>query len=189
MKIFISHSSEDNSIVTKIVKTLEEYNIDHWVDNKELAGEGHSIGREINVGLENCSHFLLVWSQYSRNSKWVKKEYNAATSRDYDDLIVKIIFRLDKTLLPPLLADFKYHSVNDDNVGTKIIDVVESIKEKEDMFEEFDSYLDEVNGDTLIDGIPYPFSHVLKSVDNTRYKMQYKEWKSGELERQRREYL
>ena len=116
IKIFISHSGKDNEIVKKTIATLEEYQIDYWVDLKQLEGEGHAINSEINNGVKTSTHFLLVWSNNAANSEFVDQEYNAAISPDYRDLLTMIIFRLDAETLPFLLSDNNYHRVNSENV-------------------------------------------------------------------------
>jgi len=192
IKIFISHAGEDNEIVKKIIATLEKYQIEYWVDIKQLKGEGHAINSEINNGVKTSTHFLLVWSKNAANSRFVEQEYNAAISPDYKDLLTKIIFRLDEETLPFLLSDINYHRVNSENVEEITRQTIRNILEKdEDYQKDFETSLDEDenNVEVKIDDTFYRYSKALKAVDPAKYKTKYENWIDGELEGRKKDSI
>lgn len=190
MQIFISHSSLDNKIVEKIVELFDIYDIDHWVDTKVLRGIGPSIDSEINKGLETSTHFLLVWSQHAKKSKWVEKEYTVTTTDDYDKRLTKIIFRLDETILPALLSPIKHQPpVNEENVQSITKDIIKNVLEIDtEIIDQFNYDLNEQNGQVQIGDTYYDFSDVLKCVDKTEYKGLLDSWIDSEIERRKEEH-
>ena len=190
MQIFISHSSQDNRIVEKIVELFDIYEIDHWVDTKVLKGLGHSIDSEINRGLEASTHFLLVWSQHAKKSKWVEKEYTVTTTDDYEKRLTKIIFRLDETILPALLSSTKHQPpINEENVESITKDIIKNVLEvNTEIIDQFNYDLNEQNGQVKIGETYYDFSDVLKCVDRTEYKGLLDSWIDSEIERRKEEH-
>jgi len=188
MKVFISHAKEDNSIVHRILRIIDNHNIPKWVDLEEI-GISSSINENINEGFASSTHFLLIWSKNAARSEFVKKEYNAATSRDYDNKIEKIIIKLDNTPLPPLVADKKYHSINEENLEAVLNEIFEKINKESEQQENtnrFDEYLDETYGDVMIAGHDYPTSYALKQADPVVYEDDMTDWLYSEenLERE-----
>lgn len=177
-KIFISHAKEDNLVIHRIIKILDDNDIQKWVDLEQLDNDlGSSVNEKINDGILNSNYFLLVWSIHASRSKFVKKEYNAATSNDYDKLIKKIIIKLDKTKLPPLLADKRYYEVTE----IELEDVLEGIISKinydpEDKTKRFDEYLDKAIEKIKILGIEYAPSFILKNALPTIYQEEFETW-------------
>src|SRR2546426_534884 len=171
MKIFVSHSNKDNKIVKRIVNKFDEYDVEYWVDDEVLRGDGHAVNREINNGLESSTHFLLIWSKDAKASEFVQDEHEIATSPDYNKILKKIIFRLDDTRLPPLLARIKYRrEINDQNVEIVIRDVIKNIlKIDVDLLDEFDSIIDDSNEEIKLMDAYYPLSKVLKCADKKEY--------------------
>lgn len=62
MKIFISHTKQDNDLAQIIVGALEKFKVDHWVDFDQLEKGGRLI-RKINDGLKTSTHFMLIWTE------------------------------------------------------------------------------------------------------------------------------
>jgi len=157
---------------------MDNHNIPKWVDLEQI-GISSLINEKINEGFSSSTHFLLVWSKNAAKSEFVKKEYNAAISRDYNDKVEKIIIRLDDTPLPPLLADSKYHPVNEENlevVLNKIFEKISIDKENQDNSERFDEYLDETFGDVVVSNHDYSTSYALKRIDPDLYKYEMNDW-------------
>lgn len=179
MKVFISHAKQDNPVVYRILKIIDDHGIPKWVDLEQLEGIGSSINESINDGISTSNYFLLVWSKDASESEFVKKEYNAATSQDYDARLEKIIIKLDDTPLPPLLADKKYHSVNEENLEAVLNGIFEKIghdKEYQENTKRFDEHLDESFGDVVIGNHDYSTSYALKQVDPTVYEDDMTDW-------------
>jgi hypothetical protein len=180
-KIFISHAKEDNPIIHRVIKILDDNNIKKWVDLEQLDELGSSVNEKINDGISSSNYFLLMWSIHASRSSFVKNEYNAATSGDYDKLLTKIIIKLDETRLPPLLADKKYYEVTE----IELEDVVEGIVNKinydlDDKTKKFDEYLDKITEKIEILGIEYTVSFILKNALPERYQEEFEAWKELE---------
>jgi len=196
MKIFISHSSRNNELVEKIVEMLEEYGIEYWVDQKELRGEGHSLWSEISDGLESSDHFLLVWSKYAKKSSNVKKELMSIIGPEHDELIIRIILRLDDTKLWRISSDLKNHSnVSKENIENVMNEIINNVLEVDiDTIKEFESSLDESNAPVELifednKKNVYSYSRALRLLDKTAYKIKFRGWRENELENRKVSYL
>src|SRR4029079_11311507 len=100
--------------------------IDYWVDLEQL--DNDRVNERINEGLENATHFLLVWSKNARESDWVKEERNAASSMDYKDKLQIFSFKLDNTSLPALIfSNRKIFEMNKINSDAQIENFIKSL--------------------------------------------------------------
>jgi hypothetical protein len=90
MKVFISHSSEDKRFVRKLKEDLNENNIETWVDEDELR-LGDSLLQSLEAALEKSSHFLIVLSNASIDSPWVKIEIEEALNQSKSNAMKKVI--------------------------------------------------------------------------------------------------
>lgn len=179
MKVFISHAKENNSIVRRIITKLDDNGIKNWSDIEKLNKVDSDINASINEGLATSNYFLLVWSIHASHSEYVKKEYNATISSDYDSRLRKIIIRLDDALLPPLLSDKKYHTSTEEDLDDVLDGIIIQIKEPEKDFENtkrFDDDLNSVYDDVEIAGITYPTSVALKKIDPVMYDELKQAW-------------
>jgi len=113
-KVFISYNKKDKEIATNIAVFLEVEDITVWFDEWEILA-GDSIIEEIELGLEKCTHFIIIWSKNSAKSNWVRKELQSVLCKAIKVGIPRIItVVLDKTSLPELLMDLKYIAYKDD---------------------------------------------------------------------------
>lgn len=71
--IFISHASEDNDIVTKIVQEFERYDIKVWVDLQGI-NPGNNWLQKIEQAMVLCKVGLFVLSPDSTSSEWCQRE-------------------------------------------------------------------------------------------------------------------
>ncbi len=79
----------------EITKELEGVGIPTWRDDKDILG-GDSIPSEIQKGLEQATHFGLLYTNTSKDRPWVKTEFeNALMLRE----------RTGKPKIIPLLLD------------------------------------------------------------------------------------
>ncbi len=109
MKAFLSHSSKDKPLVTKVFEILGSKVA--WLDSAEI-DNGDRIPDKVNEGLEKATHFILFWSHNSSESNWVKAELNAAFIKTMSDKCKFMIFQLDETKLPTLYQPYKYDNVD-----------------------------------------------------------------------------
>ncbi len=104
-KVFLSHSSADKPFVEKLKNDLEKEGIATWYDNKDI-NIGDIISEAISEGIKQSWYFLIVVSQNSVDSKWVKYELDEA----YHEHIAS-----GKKVLPILIGD-----IHDDEVPTRL---------------------------------------------------------------------
>ena len=108
MKIFISHSTKDKEIAGKLAKMLKENQLDVWYDGLSFQ-PGDSIVNTIEKGIADSSTLIVLLSEESIKSYWVKSEINAFLNRAVSDSNITIIpVLLDKVAIPVLLLD-KFH--------------------------------------------------------------------------------
>jgi hypothetical protein len=94
-KLFLSYSRKDAAQAQRFTKWLEREGHDVWRDDDDIGG-GASFSTEIEKALKDCDCVLVLWSEHSVQSAWVRDE--AGFGRDAGKLIP---FSLDGTE-PPL---------------------------------------------------------------------------------------
>jgi hypothetical protein len=89
--VFISYASEDRDIAARLAAVLGARGLSVWWDRHIVIGEAfdHAIERE----LESAKSVVVLWSQHSTTSEWVKNEAAVAAERN--------------VLLPALIAAVK----------------------------------------------------------------------------------
>lgn len=108
ISVFISHNKADKDPARNIALFLASENINVWFDEWKLSA-GDSIIRQINYGLTDCTHFIILWSMNSATSKWVRAELEAILVKAIESDNPRIIpILLDNTPLPSLLQSLKY---------------------------------------------------------------------------------
>lgn len=108
--VFISHNSNDKATAREIGLFLISEDVNVWFDEWEI-NYGASIPQSINKGLNDCTHFLLLWSEHAQTSKWVEAELNSIINLQLSTRSehVKIIpLCLDDTPLPRLISHYRY---------------------------------------------------------------------------------
>jgi len=102
-KIFISHSWDNKPLVRRLEAELKAAGAEVWVDHAGVRG-GDNLPKEISAALAWCNTVVLVWSQSAAQSHWVELEWTNAIA------LRKLVIpcRLDKTVLPALLANLLY---------------------------------------------------------------------------------
>lgn len=112
MKVFISHSSTDKKFVRTLKDDLKENGIDTWVDEDEL-DLGDLLVDKLELALEQSSHFLIILSQVSVNSEWVKFELKKALKQKDSKLLQKIIpVKYNHCETPKELENFIYEDLS-----------------------------------------------------------------------------
>ena len=67
-KLFISHSSEDDTLVGKLRQQLAAHGVDGWIDSRQLRG-GDVLSMEITAAIASATAFLVVVSPSAFQSK------------------------------------------------------------------------------------------------------------------------
>ena len=86
--VFLSYASEDRDRVTPIVEAIENSGFTVWWDLR--IGLGTSFDREIERELEAAECVVVIWSEHSIESDWVRNEAQDG---------------LDRRVLVPILID------------------------------------------------------------------------------------
>ena len=79
--VFISYSSKDSDIANKICYILEQNNLKCWIAPRNISS-GRIYGDEISDAIKSTKIVVLVYSQYSQESKYVDNEIELAFSKD-----------------------------------------------------------------------------------------------------------
>ncbi|MDP6116392.1 MAG: toll/interleukin-1 receptor domain-containing protein [Planctomycetota bacterium] len=95
--IFISHHSKDKPFVLQLQESLEGLDQEVWLDAYELRA-GDDLDDELLKAIEDAKHFILVLSDVTVNSEWVRWEVDKA--REIQKTNEN--FRIVPILLPPL---------------------------------------------------------------------------------------
>jgi len=117
MRCFLSHNKADKEVARSIGAHMVLAGIDVWFDEWEIQA-GDSIPGKLNDGLAAFDAFVLLWSEDANRSNWVRQELHTAIMRSVKDGTAKIVpCLLDKTALPPLIADRKGIDFHDQHAG------------------------------------------------------------------------
>jgi hypothetical protein len=100
-RVFISHSSIDKPFAESLKGKLENEGILTWFDSKDL-DIGDIVSEKISEGIMESSFFLMIISENSIKSKWVKYELDEA----YDLHINK-----GKRILPCVYGNFSNEDI------------------------------------------------------------------------------
>jgi len=115
--VFISYGKDDIKIANRIAEELKSAEIRIYMHVK---GKEPPLGKNIidwmNESLEKSDYFLVLFSQNSIKSKWVKREYNAAYNKQ-KCVIPCILPEFDVQLIPPLIATLHYLDLRQEQVG------------------------------------------------------------------------
>jgi len=99
--VFISHSSQDNEFVEKLISKLGGYDI--WYDKQSLE-TGH-LPQQLSENIIGAKWFLFIASKNSVNSKWVKYELNIAVTHwiEEEQNFKILVIKIDDCKIPPTL--------------------------------------------------------------------------------------
>jgi TIR domain-containing protein len=108
-EIFLSHSSQDSSFVTRLTKVLKSHGIRYWYSATHIEGakQWHD---EIGRALRRCDWFVAVLTPASVNSTWVKRELLYALNEDrYNERIIPLLRKPCKhSQLSWTLSEFQF---------------------------------------------------------------------------------
>lgn len=117
-KVFISHSSKDKRFARTLKDDLNENSIETWFDEDQL-DLGDSLIEKLEKALEESTHFLIILSQNSINSDWVKFELNKAIKQADNSIMSKVIpIKYKKCEIPNELSGLLYADLSDEVVQT-----------------------------------------------------------------------
>ena len=127
---FISHSAKDKPFVRRLAADLVANGVKVWIDEQRTL-VGDSVPEKIAQGLAESDFFLLVVSQSSVGSSWVKKELSSALVHEIERRTVTVLpIKLDDAEMPDSIRDKLYADFRgsyDDGLGR----LLQSIKARE----------------------------------------------------------
>lgn len=91
--LFISYAREDRPRCTRIRDALAEFKLDVWVDAGIAAGD--SFDRKIEKEIDQAAGVMVLWSETSAQSNWVRNEARTGAERD-----ALVAVKLDECTLP-----------------------------------------------------------------------------------------
>jgi len=100
MDAFISHSSANRLVASKLEKALEAAGLRVWLDDSEIR-LGVLLGKELQDSIRASHVLLLLWSRHAASSRWVASEW--LTAFHLNRYIVPWV--LDDTPLPQCLRE------------------------------------------------------------------------------------
>lgn len=113
MPIFVSYSHSDKDFAHRLATRLVADKANVWVDEWELH-VGDSITRKIEDALEDASALIVVLSQASVESEWVRRELSAGLIRELEERRVVVLpVLLEDCEIPLFLRDKKYADFRD----------------------------------------------------------------------------
>lgn len=132
--IFISYSSKDRPVAETIHGSLESAGFVVWRDKTRLETDW---SKEVALGLAKSDLLCLLWSENSRESKWVKHEW--LTARALEKLIIPCLLPSAPALPEPL---YNFHGISfasiEDGCGNLVDRITERLEKKEGFFEEYE---------------------------------------------------
>jgi hypothetical protein len=103
MDAFISHSSANQSVASRLEKALETAGLRVWLDDSEIR-LGVLLGQELQDSIRASHVLLLLWSRDAASSRWVTCEW--LTAFHLNRYIVPCV--LDDTPLPQCLQEIVF---------------------------------------------------------------------------------
>ncbi len=103
-KVFISHATADKDrFVLEFAKRLRSNGVDAWVDQWEMNPGDSLVDKIFEQGLKDSQAMIVVLSNYSIKSKWVREELNVAMVQKIEKSTKLIPVRLDGCDVPECL--------------------------------------------------------------------------------------
>jgi hypothetical protein len=105
---FISHSTKDKPFVRRLAADLVASGIKVWLDEQNML-VGDSVPEKIAQGLAESDFFLIVVSENSVKSEWVKRELNSAIVHEIERRKVTVLpIKLNGAPMPDTIKDKLY---------------------------------------------------------------------------------
>ncbi|OIN59964.1 toll/interleukin-1 receptor domain-containing protein [Arsenicibacter rosenii] len=128
---FISYSGHDKEYAVNIAELLSENGIHVWMDDFNVK-VGDTVVSTIESGIKESDYFIVLLSNNSINSDWVKQEIELAYITNHErnkPKIIPIVFdSLIRNKIPKLLMDIRWLVVNESNIFQKIQRLIEQLK-------------------------------------------------------------
>jgi hypothetical protein len=97
--VFLSYSSKDKAVADRISGILKKLNYEVWIDSDKIR-PGEQISTKISEGLKATDYFLLLISENSNQSPWVKQEVATAFRLSNEKKLAFVPVVLDDASVP-----------------------------------------------------------------------------------------
>jgi hypothetical protein len=98
-KVFISYSHKDSAVAETIYNGLRKHGLEVWLDVIALVA-GQPLASQIESGLRGSDYYILLISENSNSSAWVKREIALAISLADKNKISVLPILLDDAPVP-----------------------------------------------------------------------------------------
>jgi hypothetical protein len=119
--LFLSHSSKDDQIVSRIAKNLNTCGVDVWLDAWELR-VGDDLHQRIADAIAKSKFVAVVVGGHFDGSKWTKGEVSQALSREKaEDRILVLPLLIEDVPPPPVLGSKKFLDFREDHYFESLV--------------------------------------------------------------------
>lgn len=132
---FISYSSKNQTVADAMRMLLKKHDIDTWMAPYDIP-VGSEYAEVLFDALSNCSCLVLMLTDVSQNSQWVKKEVNLAITSG-------------KTIIPVKLEDIELNSTMKFYLNDKQIIPVRIIEDTSDEIQKVLDSVVRITGQTI----------------------------------------
>lgn len=131
-KVFLSYSHEDKDFAQSIANKLNESGIKVWWDEWEISAGDSIIQKIFSEGLSEADFFLILLSNASVNSNWVKQELDHAIIKKIEGVTRIIPLIKEKCDIPPPLRTLLWVDLSTDFEGgiQKIVKSIFNVSDK-----------------------------------------------------------
>lgn len=116
-KAFISYSHEDQSFVKDLAHTLNDQGVDLWFDKWDIKPGDSIVQKIFTEGLAGADLFLIVLSEHSVQSAWVRDELDVATVQRISGLIRIVPLLIEDCEIPMSLRSLVWLDLRLDHEG------------------------------------------------------------------------
>ena len=118
---FISYSHHDRDAAMRLAEGLEQEGFVFWLDEQEVL-VGDNIVEKVDLGISDSRFMILLLSNSSIQSAWVKKEWTTAYVNEIESKDVVILPALVEPCdIPAVLKAKKYADLDDWDAGLQEI--------------------------------------------------------------------
>jgi TIR domain-containing protein len=111
--VFLSYGHGDKQFVRRIARNLTDNGITVWIDEEEILA-GDSLIERIRGGIESVRFFVVVISENSIRSRWVRSELDIAMNKEIEGKKLRVI--------PILLGPISDEDLPSFLVGKRFVD-------------------------------------------------------------------
>ncbi len=116
-KVFLSYSHEDRDIATRIAEGLRVVGIEAWLDKWEILPGDSLIQKIFEEGLAGVDVFVIILSDNSVQSRWVKQELDVALIKRIEGISRVIPLKLGDVAIPDPLRTLRWIDMTGDFDG------------------------------------------------------------------------